>query len=324
MTRSIAASLNAVRTSLGTATAATLRAMGIPCPPTRPTEPAEAWVAVHREPVFVAGRYCKLVRGVSQSKWRVKGQDGLYTSVEEEAAGVLCRMLGGSDARIHASGREDVDVRMLGAGRPFVLEVRQPRKSVLSDAELARAAAEVSGQWSEVVLSGLRMATGADRESVGESAHTKRKEYAALVHSRAPVSRTMAASLEDVKDLAVTQLTPVRVLHRRSHLARQKVVHALRVQRLNAHWFVLRVVTSAGLYVKEFVHGDLGRTTPNLGSLLGLEGSLDILQLDVMNVLLPGEEPFASDDALYDADRWGAPWRETEAGTMVASLPQQA
>ena len=35
-------------------------------------------------------------------------------------------------------------------------------------------------------------------------------------------------------------------------------------------------------YIKEFVHGDLGRTEPSLSSLLGAEA--DILQLDVMDV----------------------------------------
>jgi len=36
----------------------------------------------------------------------------------------------------------------------------------------------------------------------------------------------------------------------------------------------------AGTYVKEFVHGDLGRTTPSVCSLLGCQA--DILQLDVV------------------------------------------
>lgn len=42
----------------------------------------------------------------------------------------------------------------------------------------------------------------------------------------------------------------------------------------------------AGTYVKEFVHGDMGRTTPNLGDLLACEA--DILQLDVTG-LVQGE-----------------------------------
>jgi len=34
------------------------------------------------------------------------------------------------------------------------------------------------------------------------------------------------------------------------------------------HSAILEVWASAGTYIKEFVHGDLGRTTPNIGSLL--------------------------------------------------------
>lgn len=38
--------------------------------------------------------------------------------------------------------------------------------------------------------------------------------------------------------------------------------------------------TLTGTYIKEFVHGDFGRTLPNLGSLLHCEA--DILSLDVL------------------------------------------
>jgi tRNA pseudouridine synthase 10 len=34
-----------------------------------------------------------------------------------------------------------------------------------------------------------------------------------------------------------------------------------------------------GTYIKEFIHGDLQRTLPNFGSMIGK--SVDILQLDV-------------------------------------------
>lgn len=48
---------------------------------------------------------------------------------------------------------------------------------------------------------------------------------------------------------------------------------------VSKHSAILQVWASAGTYIKEFVHGDLGRTTPNVGSLL--EKEVDILQLDV-------------------------------------------
>jgi tRNA pseudouridine synthase 10 len=53
---------------------------------------------------------------------------------------------------------------------------------------------------------------------------------------------------------------------------------------INGRFFILKMTTSAGMYVKEFVHGDLGRTQPNVGSLLGCEA--DILQLDVLSLIM--------------------------------------
>ena len=56
------------------------------------------------------------------------------------------------------------------------------------------------------------------------------------------------------------------------------------------------MLASAGTYIKEFVHGDLGRTVPNIGQILGTES--DILQLDVTNVFEEGLDDLD--------DRWKA------------------
>lgn len=39
------------------------------------------------------------------------------------------------------------------------------------------------------------------------------------------------------------------------------------------------MVTQAGTYVKELVHGEFGRTSPNIASIIGQE--IDIVALDV-------------------------------------------
>jgi tRNA U54 and U55 pseudouridine synthase Pus10 len=48
-----------------------------------------------------------------------------------------------------------------------------------------------------------------------------------------------------------------------------------------ARLFRLKLTTQAGTYVKEFVHGDFGRTSPNLREILGVP-DLDIIALDVL------------------------------------------
>lgn len=45
-----------------------------------------------------------------------------------------------------------------------------------------------------------------------------------------------------------------------------------------------RCQLQAGTYIKEFVHGDEGRTEPNLGSFLGCKEPAAILQLDVLEI----------------------------------------
>lgn len=42
---------------------------------------------------------------------------------------------------------------------------------------------------------------------------------------------------------------------------------------------VLDITTGAGTYIKEFIHGDFGRTTPSISSII--EQDIDIIALDV-------------------------------------------
>lgn len=110
------------------------------------------------------------------------------------------------------------------------------------------------------------------------------KQYAALVW----ISRSLEAddlkTLSSVTDMPILQRTPIRVLHRRSPLEREKIIHWMKVEKIagSSQYFLLHLCTQAGTYIKEFVHGDLGRTHPSIGSLLGCRA--EILQLDVTDV----------------------------------------
>lgn len=92
----------------------------------------------------------------------------------------------------------------------------------------------------------------------------------------------LKSKLDSVVELTVNQTTPLRVAHRRTGMVRQKMIHSMRTEWISSRIFILDMDTSAGTYVKEFVHGDLGRTSPSVGSLLGIP--VDILQLDVRGI----------------------------------------
>ena len=97
-------------------------------------------VRLQVNPLFVAGRYRKLVRTIPQSKWfcsncrgrgceKCGGTGKMYPeSVEELSSKPLLEATQGEETFFHASGREDIDARMLGTGRPFVIEVSKPKK----------------------------------------------------------------------------------------------------------------------------------------------------------------------------------------------------
>ena len=82
-----------------------------------------------------------------------------------------------------------------------------------------------------------------------------------------------------------TALPPLlrSVLHRRPLAVRPRRVHSIFLAELvDDYHFRIGLETEAGTYIKEFVHGDLGRTQPNLKEILSKE--VDILKLDVEKV----------------------------------------
>ena len=74
----------------------------------------------------------------------------------------------------------------------------------------------------------------------------------------------------------------------------------MRADYINPHYMVLHVLASAGTYIKELVHGDLGRTIPSIGQILNSE--CDILQLDVTNVFDNLEQANQSMEELFKVE----------------------
>ncbi|GAB9465717.1 hypothetical protein Gpo141_00003115 [Globisporangium polare] len=256
----------------------------VKCPPELLATGPTATVTLERDPVYLQGRYLKFKRGLSQTPWVLEGVRMGESSVEEAIGDIALPFFRGSGYKFHTAGREDVDVRMLGNGRPFILEVLDAKKANLSADEYAQIQSAVNAANTGAVE--IREVKVSDKEyfaGLQAGADSKKKSYCCVVWSEAELTPEAVAKLDAIQDLTIQQETPVRVLHRRTLMTRPKVIHAAKCEVLNKHYALLRLTTSAGTYVKEFVHGDRGRTLPNVSSILGCDA--DILQLDVENLL---------------------------------------
>ena len=252
------------------------------------TQPCTYSIEFSHSPLYVGGRYCKFSRDLPQTPWFIEGIRKAETSVQELLCDPIQRFTCSSEVRFSSSGREDCDVRMLGHGRPFLVELFNPRKTALSEFEVEALQVEINSNSDLVEVKQLQVMTKSAAAFLKEGEEVKKKEYSALVWAPEKLTQEMLDRLE-IKDMLIQQKTPIRVLHRRSLATRPRTIHTMRGEQVDDHHFYLHLTTQAGTYIKEFVHGDFGRTQPNLRSIIGQE--VDILTLDVCQVLLEWPPP---------------------------------
>nr|XP_045003522.1 tRNA pseudouridine synthase Pus10 isoform X2 [Jaculus jaculus] len=232
--------------------------------------------------VFVAGRYNKYSRNLPQTPWIIDGERKLESSVEELISDHLLTVFKAESFNFSSSGREDVDVRTLGNGRPFAVELVNPHRVHFTSQEIKELQQKINESSDKIQVRDLQLVT---REAIGhmkEGEEGKTKTYSALIWTNSAILKEDIEFLNNMKDLKIDQKTPLRVLHRRPLAVRTRVIHTMETHYLDEHHFRLHLKTQAGTYIKEFVHGDFGRTKPNIGSLMNI--TADILELDVESV----------------------------------------
>ncbi len=260
--------------------------------------PLSMTVSLNISPVYVYGRYLKLERGIPQSRWLCSYCHGkgcphcnftgkkYPTSVEEEIAAVLVPLAKAEGEKIHAAGREDVDARMLGSGRPFVMELLSPKIRQIDLSSAEEAIREHSG--GKVEVRGLKL-VGKEAVSVVKGEEKSKKTYEGVIESAEDVTDDDISVLNSAfNGVEITQRTPTRVSRRRADLVRKKTIYELKVERVDSKTLKFVVKAEGGTYIKELISGDGGRTLPSLSSKIGK--SLKCKLLDVMEV----EGPFES------------------------------
>ena len=249
-------------------------------------------VECHPAPLFLAGRYRKLSRAIPASRWmhmpcRGRGcADCRYTgdicgpSVQELFEEPLLAATGGGRCFFHGLGREDTDARMLGRGRPFVLEVEAPRRRSIDLGALVEAASRAGEGRCELLRPAVVERTAVDLVKTAAADKT----YRAWIRLDGPPPGDASARLEPLDGALVEQLSPTRVMHRRGRdkMRPKRVVSCRWLGEVDGLW-LWNVRAESGTYIKEFVSGDEGRTQPSWSGHLGVP--CRVTALDVMGIL---------------------------------------
>ncbi len=226
----------------------------------------------------IYGRYWKFSRDLLQNRYlckRCKGMGCEYcrSSIEGIIGERMKELSCAEDYRFHGAGREDIDVRMLGNGRPFILELLRPKNRKFDLPE------EIRG--SELRASELRFA---DRKEVAilKSARFPKRYRAEISMEKVKPYQKVNKEIISLKGVNIQQRTPIRVSHSRSDIVRKRRILNIEVCGFQDNKLILEIEAESGTYIKEFVNGDSGRTRPSISELLGVK--CKVQNLDVIEI----------------------------------------
>jgi tRNA pseudouridine synthase 10 len=248
-------------------------------------------VSLQISSLFIYGRYRKLERGIPQTKWpcqicfgkgckKCKYTGKLYeTTVEELVAQKALVLTCGTDESFHGSGREDIDALMLGSGRPFILEIKNPKKRNINLKDLEEETNKVTKN--KVEITSLRFSNR--DEIVRIKAAEFRKTYRVTLEATQPLNKEKLIKVaQTLQGKLIKQLTPTRVAHRRANKIRERIIYNCTIESVEGIIARLTLETESGTYIKEFISGDDGKTQPNLSELIGIP--CKVKELDVIDV----------------------------------------
>ena len=243
--------------------------------------------------LYIFGRYRKLIRGIPQTRWPCRECRGkgcprcnftgrMYTeSVDELIGPEVIKAAVAKDTVFHGAGREDIDALMLGDGRPFIVEAVQPLKRRIDLTRLQHRINRYAAGKVEVL--GLKYvehpAVEAIKQAKADKVYRLRVTFSAKISEESLIS-----ALDIIVRAPIMQSTPTRVAHRRADLVRERKVHYTKLEELSPDGLSALIVVGCqgGLYVKELVSGDEGRTKPNLAENLNAEAK--VAELDVIKI----------------------------------------
>ncbi|MFX1364220.1 MAG: tRNA pseudouridine(54/55) synthase Pus10 [Promethearchaeota archaeon] len=249
--------------------------------------------------LFIYGTYNKLIRGIPQTHWfcRICKGNGCkecnftgkqyLSSVEDLISPYFIKETKSSDSKFHGAGREDIDVKMLGLGRPFILELRNPKKRNINLTKIEKKVNKKNRK--KIQIRNLKYSNKREVIKLKSEAKNTKKIYKAIVLAETKINRNQfdqkLLKLKKIfNNCKIKQRTPYRVSHRRADKIRQKIIYSVEGKFIKKNLFEFKIISQGGTYIKELINGDEGRTSPSFSEIF--ETKLVCKDLDVLGVSL--------------------------------------
>ncbi len=240
-------------------------------------------IEIQTKTIYVYGRYNKLKRNISQTTFycplchgrnkncpKCKGKGRIIEkSVEEEITKHL-KSFKAQKYIFHGAGREDFDVLMLGKGREFVVEIKNPKKRKIDLKDIEK---EIN-KSAEIKVNNLAFC---EKNKIKEIKEKKNwKKYRLIIECyKKP---------KEIKgEFVIYQRTPKRVKHRRADKERERKIKIVSFKQINEKKAEIILIAQHGTYIKEFISGDFGRTKNSYSE--QTKNNCKCIELDVLDIL---------------------------------------
>ena len=222
-----------------------------------------AAVFVKSSPIFLSGRYVKTVRGISQTKDKCQKCSGSgcaicnyigassSSSVEAIIGSRLLEITKGDNSKFSWLGGEDKDSLVLGNGRPFVLQISNPKVRY------------------------LKTDLTVDENGVCAVLKQQLPQLSFKLPSRFTTKTKITIQAEqDLTEQSLATLLNVLENSEVSYQVKSKIVkkkvYSLKAQQVDEKRFVLTIIADGGLFIKQFVGGQ-DYIEPSISKIIGIK-----------------------------------------------------
>jgi tRNA pseudouridine synthase 10 len=231
---------------------------------------------IKSSPILLSGRYVKTTRGLPQKKDTSKNRSGSgcalsgnmeessFDSIEAIISRRVLELTKGDALKFSWLGGEDKDSLVLGKGRPFLVQVSDPKVRQLKTQLIIK---------ENGVYAVVKQQSAQQQRSFQLPSHFTTKTKITIRSEGDLSSKSLPTLLNILENSEVSLKAKSRIL--------KKKIYSLEVEQINQKTFIITIVSDGGLFIKQFVGGQ-EYCEPNISKIIGMK--CECIAFDILEV----------------------------------------